>query len=91
MPFRSQSLDDRVSHRLLAFLASGGIAVSMAIDTPSISVLLDERRRRIERLRDSQYVINIETRINDLHRRIEHRRNVQHATQHHKQPQPLPR
>lgn len=50
MPLGTQGLDDRISDRLATALALGRVAVRMAIDTPCVPVLLDERRARIERV-----------------------------------------
>lgn len=58
MPLCSQSFDNRVGDRLLALLAFGRVAMSMAVNTPGISFLLDKRSRGIERLQSSQYEIH---------------------------------
>jgi hypothetical protein len=50
MPLRSKRLDNCVRNRLAALLALGAKAMRMTIHTPSISLLLHERRARIKRI-----------------------------------------
>jgi hypothetical protein len=48
MPLRSQRLDNRIRHRLLAFLALGTIPVRMTVDTPRIPIFFDKRRAGVK-------------------------------------------
>lgn len=50
MPLEPKRLQHRLGDGLAALLTLGRVAISVAVDAPSISVLLDKRRRRVERL-----------------------------------------
>lgn len=50
MPLSTQSLQNHIGDRPSAFLAFVGEAIRMAVDTPGIALLLNERSGGIERL-----------------------------------------
>lgn len=50
MPLGPQCLDHRIRNGLATLLALGTVPMRMAIHTPSIPILLDERRARIKRI-----------------------------------------
>ena len=50
MPLAPQRLHHHIRHRLPALAALGTVPISMAIATPRIAILLDERRAGIERV-----------------------------------------
>lgn len=50
MPFRAESLDNRIRDRLATALALCTISIGMTVDTPRIAILLHKRRTRIERI-----------------------------------------
>jgi hypothetical protein len=50
VPFSTQGFDHHIGNWPSALLALGGVATSMAVDTPCIAVLLHEGRRGIKRL-----------------------------------------
>jgi len=50
MPLRSQSLDNSIRHRLLAFPAFGRVAISVAVDAPCVPVFLNKWCFGVERI-----------------------------------------
>ena len=53
MPVAAESLDHRVRDGFATLLTSSRKAIRVAVDTPSMAFLLDEWRRRVERLDSS--------------------------------------
>ena len=85
MPFAAESLDHRISDGFATLLTSSRKAIRVAVGTPSMAFLLDEWRRRVERLDSS--ISNIpfvssEDRCVRLH--IGRRKSGLHAILHHK-------
>lgn len=50
MPLASQSLDHNIRHRLPTLATLGTVAISVAVATPRVPILLDKRRTSVKRI-----------------------------------------